>query len=129
MRKMQVLALCCGLCASGVWAQHAEPDSDAYQGLWAVRVADSKTALARVTIKGYDGTWLDLSPHSKTNPCGGKKFPITVQQSTASGFHFTAWGSSLTPACPDLTVEVKPVDAANLAGTIAPDKAVRLARK
>ncbi len=129
MRKLQVLALLCGLCVSSAWAQNNEPDSDAYQGKWSVRMGDSKTAVARVTIKGYDGSWQDLSKNSKTNPCGGKKFPITVQQSSVSGFHFTAWGSSLTPACPDLTVEVKSVDAANLQGTIAPDKAVRLSRK
>ncbi len=129
MRKLQVLALLCGVCVSGAWAQSAEPDSNAYQGKWTVRTPASKTAMARVTIKGYDGQWLDLSKNSKTNPCGGKKFPITVQQSTVSGFHFTAWGSSLTPACPDLTVEVKSVDDTNLEGTIAPDKAVRLSRK
>jgi hypothetical protein len=129
MRTMQVLSLLCGVCVSSAWAQSPEPDTDAYQGKWNVRMAGSKTVTARVTITGYAGTWQDLSKNSETNPCGGKKFEITVQQTTASAFQFTAWGSSLKPACPDLTVEVKSVDAANLKGTIAPDKAVRLSRK
>jgi hypothetical protein len=129
MRTMQVLALLCGVFVSSAWAQSTEPDSDAYQGKWNVRVAGSKTVMAKVSITGYGGTWQVLGKDSETNPCGGKKFPITVQESTASAFQFTAWGSSLKPACPDLTVEVKSVDASSLEGTIAPDKAVRLSRK
>lgn len=129
MRTMQVLVLLCSVYVSSAWAQSTEPDSDAYQGKWNVRAAGSKTAMARVSITGYAGTWQALGKNSETNPCGGKKFPITVQQSTASALQFTAWGSSLKPACPDLTVDVKSVDASNLEGTIAPDKAVRFSRK
>lgn len=131
MRKLELLPLLCVLGVSTACAEGLEPETDAYQGKWVVRTADGKAPMAQLVVKGYEGTWLDLTKNAKSakSACNGKKFPITVQGSKPSGFDFTAWGSSIAPACPDLTVAVKPVDAATLEGTISGDKPIRMTRK
>ena len=43
-------------------------------------------------------------------------------------FEFTAWGSSISPKCPDISFSVKPVDAKTLAGTTGTGDKVTMTR-
>ena len=133
MRPMRFLPLICALVVSTAFAQQGqEPDTDAYQGRWLVRMQGSSPKsppVARLVVKGYGGTWYDLARNSKSSPCNGKQSPVTVQASTRLGFEFSVWGSSLTPACPDISVTVKSVTADTLDGATADGKPIRMTRK
>jgi hypothetical protein len=44
--------------------------------------------------------------------------PVTVQLSQKEGFAFTVFGTSVSPQCPDLTVDVSHVDENTLEGIV-----------
>nr|WP_316644028.1 hypothetical protein [uncultured Roseateles sp.] len=130
MKKI-LLSLLCGLCVPAVWAQ-AEPDTDIFNGKWKVSVqaGSGRPSSATLLLTNFSGTWSDPAASSGTKPraCKGTKFPVTVQNSKASELEFTAWGSAVSPACPDISVTVKPVSAKLLEGTLATGEMVKLTR-
>jgi len=111
----------------------AEPDTDAYDGKWVVNIVGDKTRVhaADLVVGDFAGSWRDVGKGSqiKGSACRGKKFPITVQVSQRAKLAFTVWGSAVSPTCPDLSVELKPVDAKTLEGTIGNDQRVLLTRR
>ena len=79
-----------------------------YDGTWTARVQgqDGKWREATVVIDGYGATWQDRAGGPRI--CGGKKMPITFQNSTRTVVAFIVWGVKADPACPNLTVLVRP---------------------
>lgn len=110
-----------------------EMDTDLYDGKWTaqVQVGAGQFRSARLQIANFAGTWLDLpgKNHKPAKACSGKKFPITVQRSVSTAMEFTVWGSSVSPACPDLSLDLKPIDAKTLEGQIGADVKVKLTRR
>jgi hypothetical protein len=87
-----------------------------YDGRWSVRL-DAQTA-ATITLAAWEGTWRWTGRGARANAaCRGKPLPITIQHSGSSGLEFTAWGSTISPKCPDIALSLKPVDARSLEGT------------
>ncbi|MET0322350.1 MAG: hypothetical protein ABW069_16645 [Duganella sp.] len=119
------------LCAPLAHAQ--ETDTDLYDGRWNVtmKAADGSAAAASLVVANFGGTWQDQPRKgAKVNKaCSGKKFPITVQRSLPERMEFTVWGSSVAPACPDLTVLLKPVDAKTLEGTVNESTTIRIVKR
>jgi hypothetical protein len=113
------------------FAQHSDADEvPIYEGTWTVRFADGQRA-GRLVLKDWEGSWTETGP-AGTRPagCKGRKLAATVHHSNPQELEFTAWGSSIGPACPDLHFELVPVGGTNaLEGTAGEDKAkVRLTR-
>lgn len=130
--KTPLISLLCALSVPAAWAQ-AEPDSYAYDGRWKVsmQTGTGKPATADLVLTRFSGTWSDVSPGAGARPkaCHGKKLPVTVQNSQARELEFTAWGSSASKACPDISMTVRPVSAKLLEGTLATGEAVTLTRR
>jgi hypothetical protein len=120
------------LAAPAALAQPALDDGLFHDGRWAAKVEGSEDGYlsARVQIVEYAGTWQDTTParHVKNKACAGKTFNITVQRSRTTDVEFMVWGSSVSPACPDLSVLLKP-DGKALEGTIGGTAKVRLTRR
>ena len=97
-------------------ASAQEPDALTYDGTWSARLQgnDGKRREATVIIAGYDGTWQDRSGGPAV--CGGKKMPITFQSSRRTVVAFIVWGEKANPACPNLSVLVRPAGAKALEG-------------
>jgi len=132
MRKALLpLLLISTLTGANAFAQQ-EPDTDIFNGKWDVRIQPEtgKPQTARVLIVNFGGTWTTTSllGDRKTRACIGKKFPVTVQVSQAAALEFTAWGAQVSPACPDLTVVLKPVSEKVLEGTLGTGETIRLTR-
>ena len=87
-----------------------------YDGTWNAHLQgnDGKRREATVVIAGYDGTWQDRSGGPAA--CGGKKMPITFQSSRRTVVAFIVWGEKANPACPNLSVLVRPAGAKALEG-------------
>ena len=128
------------LSATGASAQ-AEPDVP-HDGLWSATItaADGKRQVARLELRQFSGSWQGSVPTAAgaKGVCKGRKFPVTVQQSNASGLAFTVWGDQVAPACANLTVELTPVPTANrpsrpddqqFEGKIEPGGRLRLVRR
>ena len=131
MRNALLSFLVCGLISTGALAQQ-EPDTDAFNGKWNVSIQPEtgKPQTARLLLVNFGGTWTTTSllGDRKTRTCIGKKFPVTVQVSQAAALEFTAWGAQVSPACPDLTVVLKPVSEKVLEGTLSSGETIRLTR-
>jgi hypothetical protein len=97
-------------------ADEETDDMPLYDGTWTLRLPDRHAA--RLVVADWAGTWQPTGPQARDTaaPCRGKKVPITVQHSTRSAFEFTAWGSAVSPACPDVSYSFQPVDAGTLMG-------------
>ena len=95
-----------------------------YEGAWSVRLDPQQAA--QVTLRGWEGTWRWTGPAH--DGCRGKAMPITIQHSTASVLEFTAWGSTISRACPDVSLSLKPLDARLLEGTSESGSKVRMVR-
>ncbi len=129
-----VLAVNAAFCSA---ATAQELDTPRYDGKWTLRLLEEgagKRLAANVDIAEFAGTWMDIGglTMTKSKACLGKRFPITVQASLSTQLAFTAWGSAVAPACPDLTVELRPLDAKTLEGTVRAqgrERTVRLARR
>ena len=108
------------LCCSAAPAQ--ETDSELFDGKWSARVQSSTGTVhtARVLIANYAGNWRDQPAKGSVvdKACRGKTFPITVQRNRQSEMQFMVWGSQISPACPDLAVDLKPIDDKTLEGTM-----------
>jgi len=110
----------------------AQPGSTLeYDGKWSAVIQrdDGSRQTARVVIEQFAGTWQDQTRPNKANKtCAGKAFPITIQESTASELALMVWGSSISTACPDLKVDLKPAGDTVLEGSIATLGQVRLTK-
>lgn len=133
MRGMRSAAWLALLVATGIAAQ-PESDSDIHDGRWSAAVENSATGYrsARVDIADFAGFWHDTSPATGVQPraCAGKRFKVTVQRSRSTDMEFMIWGSSVSPACPDLSVLLKPAaDGKALEGSIGGEGRVRLVKR
>lgn len=126
---ISIIASC--LLGSAAHAQQ-EPDTDVFNGKWnvSIQAETGKPQTARLQLVNFGGTWTTTSllGGPKTRACIGKKFPVTVQVSQAAALEFTAWGAQVSPACPDLTVVLKPVSEKVLEGTLGTGETIRLTR-
>ncbi|MFT3819929.1 MAG: hypothetical protein QM750_20335 [Rubrivivax sp.] len=108
-------------------------DVPLYDGRWTVSIQDSEAGYrsARLELADFAGFWQDTSPAKavKARACAGKRFKITVQRSRGDELEFMVWGSSVSTACPDLPVLLKPVDDKTLEGTIGEQGRVRATRR
>jgi len=95
-----------------------------YDGTWTVRV-DAKPA-GRLTVQMWEGTWQPAAAAHAA--CRGKKIPITIQQSTLASLELTAWGSKVSPACPDVGFTLEPTDERTLDGQTDAGGKVRMTR-
>ena len=122
MRIPLLLVLLGSLC---VPASAANDDNmPLYDGTWNVRV-DAKPA-GRLTVEMWEGTWQPTgSAHAA---CSGRKIPITIQQSTLATLELTAWGSKVSPACPDIGFALKPANDQTLDGVTDAGGKVRMTR-
>lgn len=131
MRQAAWLAL---LLAATAAAQ-PESDSEINDGRWSAVVENSEAGYrsARVDITEYAGFWQDTSPAAGVKPraCAGKRFKLTVQRTLSTDLEFMVWGSSVSRACPDLAVLLKPTaDGKGFEGSIGEGSGrVRLVRR
>jgi len=100
----------------------SETVTEVYDGTWTATFdrSVSPTGSAKLVLADFAGTWMDVGPasHLKGSACAGKPMPVTVQFSQKEGFAFTVFGTSVSPQCPDLTVDVSHVDENTLEGTV-----------
>ena len=111
-----------------VWALGSTPtvaqerDAASYDGTWSVRLQaiDGVAREATLVLQDYEGTWQPRAhaPRGPKDACGTRKIPLTVQSSTRTLLAFTVWGETIAPACPNLTVTVKPLSPQVLEGTV-----------
>lgn len=134
MRKKAFLSLLlCTLSSTGALAQQ-EPDTDVFNGKWNVSIQSNagRPQTAKLVLANFAGTWLSTAPAgaggSKAKGCPAKKFPVTVQVSQAASLEFTAWGSQISPACPDISVTLRPVSDKLLEGTVGTGETIKLSR-
>ncbi len=120
------------LAVGGATAVDFETDAPHYDGRWTATIQGSEAGYrsARVTFSEYGGSWQDTTPakQSKQRACAGKTYAITIQRSWTTQLEFMVWGSSTAPDCPDLRVQLKPVDERTLEGTIGAAGTLRLTR-
>ena len=132
MRQILFSALLFGLCATAAFAQ-PEFSQETYNGTWKVSIQPGagKPRVAKLVLMDYAGTWYNVTTTDRTKAkiCNGKKFPITVHDSSSTELEFTAWGSSVSPQCPDISVTVRPISATVLEGTLATGESVRALRE
>ena len=96
-----------------------EIDASHYDGAWTVRFKcpDGSACTARMVLKDFEGSWQDVKgSRASKSVCGGRKIPLSVQSSKLAHLAFTAWGESVTPGCPTLSIFVQPVSGKLLEG-------------
>lgn len=126
MRNTLITLVLCGLAAA---AQAKEEENVLlYEGTWTLRGPDGQAA--RLLISQWDGRWQETGARRTVAnaACRGKAFPVTVHHSNPSEFEFTAWGSAIAPACPDIHFSMKPVDERTLEGRTGSGEPVRMKR-
>lgn len=127
MRRASIALVLCSLAL----AAHAKEEEDVllYEGEWTLRGPGGQAA--RLLISQWDGRWQETGTKRTAGDaaCRGKPFPVTVHHSTPSEFEFTAWGSAIAPACPDVHYSMKPVDPRTLEGTTGTGAKVRMTRR
>ena len=132
MRKILFSSLFFGLCATAPFALRAS-DPDQYNGKWKIIIQPSagKPRIAKLLLANFSGTWYHGTTTVRTEAkvCNGKEFPVTVAHNEDTELEFTAFGSSVSPKCPDITVEVRPVNSNLLEGTLSTGESVKLLRQ
>ncbi len=129
--RTQLIALLAGTAFAQGAAAQAQPDI-LYNGKWSATIVaeGGKRQVSQLLLSGFSGTWLgkvDAVDNAK-KPCTATKFPITVQTSNDTNLDFTVWGSTVSPACKDLTIEMKPTGNDVFEGTVGGVGAIRVAR-
>ncbi len=113
-------------------AAQAEPDVH-FDGTWTATIAApaARPQVSRLVLRQFSGTWLGPvgTAAGAKGACAGRKFPVTVQQSNASGLVFTVWGDAVAPTCANLNVELKPVSDRRFEGTVEAVGAITLVRR
>jgi len=131
MRKILFSSLLFGLCATAALARGSDPQQ--YDGKWKVIIQPSagKPRIAKLLLANFAGTWYNGTTTNRTEAkvCDGKEFPVTVAHNEDTELEFTAFGSSVSPECPDITVEVRPVSSNLLEGTLSTGESVKLLRQ
>ncbi|WP_077037983.1 hypothetical protein [Pelomonas sp. KK5] len=133
MHRAAFLATLSLLLASTLAQAQQEPDTDAFNGKWNVRIdaGSGHARTATLTLVNWAGTWVATSlpngPRSKV--CIGRKLPVTVQVSQAATLEFTAWGAQIATACPDLNMVLRPVSEKVLEGSLSTGETVTLTRR
>lgn len=132
MRKVIFSSLLFSLCATAAFTLRGS-DPGQYDGKWNVIIQPSagKPRTAKLVLTSYSGTWYNgtTTERTKAKVCNGMKFPITVDDNDDAKLEFTAWGSSVSPECPDITVVVRPVNPNVLEGTVATGESIKLLRQ
>lgn len=133
MRQAALFSIIASCLLGGPAMAQQEPDTDAFNGKWNVRI-DSSSGHARtatLTLVNWGGTWVTTSllDGPKTKACVGKKFPVTVQVSQAATLEFTAWGAQISKACPDLNMVLRPLSDKVLEGSLSTGESVTLTRR
>ena len=122
--------LLCGMHASAALGQSV--DTYEFDGKWNVSIqpASGRLHAAKLTLGNFAGNWYEAtsSKRIKAKGCSGKNYPVTVQTSQPAELEFIAWGSSISPACPDIGVKVRPVGPKVLEGTLASGEPIRMTR-
>ncbi|CAN5364277.1 hypothetical protein BH11PSE9_BH11PSE9_29460 [soil metagenome] len=130
MRFEPFVLLACAAFSQGAAAQ-AQADI-VYNGKWMATIVSEggKRQVSQLQIREFTGTWLGKvgTADNAKKPCNGSKFPVTVQTSNESRFEFTVWGSMVSSACKDLTIELEPTGKDVFEGTVASVGTIRLAR-
>lgn len=130
--KRWACAAAAGLALMPGAGQAQGTDVPLYDGRWTVSIQDSEAGYrgARLELADFAGSWQDATPAKavKARACAGKRFKVTVQRSRSTELEFMVWGSSVSTACPDLSVLLKPVDEQTLEGTIGEHGRVRMTR-
>ncbi|MES2957043.1 MAG: hypothetical protein V4792_02595 [Pseudomonadota bacterium] len=133
MRRALFLALSLGALFGPPVSAQSFADTNEFNGRWNVSIQSgtSRPHAAKLVLTDFDGTWQDLGARAaaRAKVCRGKKFPVTVQVSQATQLEFMAWGSSVSPACPDISLTVRPVSPKVLEGRTATGEPVRLTRQ
>jgi hypothetical protein len=128
MRNHLICLLLCTL-PFVAFAKAEHDDVPIYEGTWNVRLNGRS---AKLVVQDWEGTWQETGPSRResraSQTCPAKPYPISVHHSTPDEFEFTAWGSSISPSCPDISFAVKPVDAGTLVGTTAAGDKVTMIR-
>ena len=131
MRKVLLSSLLFSLCATAAFARGSDPNQ--YDGKWKVIIQPSagKPRIAKLLLTNFSGTWYNGTATDRTeaNVCNGKEFPVTVAHNEDTELEFTAFGSSVSPQCPDITVEVRPVNSNLLEGALSSGESVKLLRQ
>ena len=131
MRRILFSSLLFGLCATAAFARGSDPNQ--YDGEWKVIIQPSagKPRIAKLLLTSFSGTWYNGTTTDRTEAkvCKGKEFPVTVAHNEDTELEFTAFGSSVSPKCPDITVEVRPVNSNLLEGTLSTGESVKLLRQ
>lgn len=60
-----------------------------------------------------------MNTQSRSNPCTGRKVPITVRKATADEFVFEVSRSKALTGCNDTLMEMRPVDTKTSKGTFS----------
>ncbi len=133
--RIQLLALFALYAGAGfatTASAQAEPDQF-YDGTWSATIAPAagKPRVARLVLRQFNGTWYGTvgAAAGAKAACKGVKFPVTVQQSNASGLAFTVWGDAVAPACANLSAELKPISATRFEGTVESVGTISLVRR
>lgn len=129
--RIRLIALLAGAAFAQGAAAQAQPDI-MYNGKWSATIVaeGGKRQVSQLLLSGFGGTWLGKvgAADSAKKPCTATKFPVTVQTSNDTNLDFTIWGSSVSPACKDLTIEMKPTGTDVFEGTVAGVGAIRVGR-
>ncbi|CAN5776469.1 hypothetical protein BH11PSE8_BH11PSE8_29110 [soil metagenome] len=130
MRIEPFILLACAAFAPGALAQ-AQADI-AYNGKWSANIVaeGGRHQTAQLQLREFSGTWIGKvgSADKAKKPCKGTKFPVTVQTSNDTNLDFTVWGSMVSPACKDLTIELQPTGKDVFEGTVESLGTITLAR-
>ena len=131
MRLKPLVMLAGALFATTAWAQ-AEPDVPR-DGNWVATITapDGKRQIARLALRQFGGTWHGAvaTAAGAKGACKARKFPVTVQQSNASGLAFTVWGDQVAAACANLTIELTPRSETRFDGSVEPGGTLSLVRR
>ncbi len=125
MSRSAVAVLVFATAVAPVTAQTPNP----YDGKWTVSFDGKKTAdrEGSVVIKGDAGTW-DIAAQSRSNPCVGREYPITVKTASTEELVFTVERAKTLAGCKDSTYTFKKVDDKSLAGAVGDGRAASLTR-
>ena len=125
MNRSGVVFLALVALTGSVIAQTENP----HNGKWTVSFDGRKTADldGTVVISNDGGTW-DVVAHSRTNPCVGRAYPISVQKASADELVFTVNRAKTLAGCKDSTYTFRKVDDRTMQGELGSGRAASLTR-